>query len=299
MGTFLEEIQKHFSTLSLPTFFEFLKIPNLSPCFDPDWMKNGFLDKSVDLFVQAAQSIDLKNVSIQKIEQSENKAPSILVVVQGNQCDKSILVYGHMDKTPIDEEWTDGRSPYDPQIDDETKKLFARGSAFGGWSFFVILALIKSMQKFNMKTPKFCLYYDAEEETGSPNLFSQLMKIKAEIVEKPDYVFCFDSGCFDYENLYITTTMKGLVSFDLKVQTLTKGVHSGLGSGIIADNFRILMDLLNQLESVTSGEITNYSIPQDIPSSIYQQLCDFCKAKDMDWGFPLEEGVEEVQKNKL
>lgn len=48
-----------------------------------------------------------------------------------------------------------------------------------------------------------------------------------------------------------------------------------------------------------SGEITNYKITENIPPQIYKQLCDFCSQKSMEWGFPKEENVEEVQKNKL
>lgn len=174
MGTFLEEIQKQFSDFSIPNFVEFLKIANLSPDFDQDWFKNGLLDKSVDLCLQAATNLDLKNTTITKIPQQEGKPPALQIVVEANQSGKSILVYGHLDKTPIDEEWTDGYSPYDPKIDDESKKLYARGSAFGGWSFFVVLGLIKALQKLELKSPKFCLYYETEEESGSSQLFAAL-----------------------------------------------------------------------------------------------------------------------------
>jgi len=70
-------------------------------------------------------------------------------------------------------------------------------------------------------------------------------------------VFCLDSGCGNYEQLWISTTLRGVISTELKVTVLNEGVHSGDGSGVVPSSFRIIRQLLNRIENVETGEVVD------------------------------------------
>jgi acetylornithine deacetylase/succinyl-diaminopimelate desuccinylase-like protein len=68
-------------------------------------------------------------------------------------------------------------------------------------------------------------------------------------------VICLDSGCGNYEQLWGTTSLRGIVTGDLTVEVLTEGVHSGDASGVVASSFRVLRHLLSRLEDPASGKV--------------------------------------------
>ena len=45
-------------------------------------------------------------------------------------------------------------------------------------------------------------------------------------------MFCMDSGCKDYNALWLSTSLRGVCVLNLTVECLDESVHSGLGSGI-------------------------------------------------------------------
>lgn len=76
------------------------------------------------------------------------------------------------------------------------------------------------------------------EESGSTDLPAYLEAL-APRVGAPALVVGLDSGCRNYEQLWGTTSLRGLVNGVLTVEVLTEGVHSGDASGVVASSFRI------------------------------------------------------------
>ena len=64
--------------------------------------------------------------------------------------------------------------------------------------------------------PRICVVLETEEESGSDSLVSLLEESK-EYVGEPDFMFCLDSGCLDYERLWITSSLRGVMIVDLEV----------------------------------------------------------------------------------
>ena len=71
---------------------------------------------------------------------------------------------------------------------------------------------------------------EASEESGSPDLPAHLEAL-GDKLGTPSLVVALDSWCGDYERLWITTSLRGLVDLTLEVQVLTEGVHSGTAGG--------------------------------------------------------------------
>ena len=88
---------------------------------------------------------------------------------------------------------------------------------------------------------------------------------------KPELVICLDSGCGNYEQLWSTTSLRGLVGGELKVEVLDEGIHSGDISGIIPSSFRILRQLLDRIEDPVSGQILLKECYVDIPNKRIEQ----------------------------
>jgi len=76
---------------------------------------------------------------------------------------------------------------------------------------------------------------------------------------------CLDSGCGNYEQLWGTTSLRGVVGGVLTVEVLTEGVHSGAASGIVASSFRILRQLLDRIEDSRTGHIHPRDFHVEIP----------------------------------
>ena len=73
---------------------------------------------------------------------------------------------------------------------------------------------------------------------------------------KPDFMICMDSGCIDYNTLWVTTSLRGIAKVDLTVEVLKESVHSGTGSGIAPDSFSIMRQLLDRLEDSKTSKVT-------------------------------------------
>jgi len=102
--------------------------------------------------------------------------------------------------------------------------------------------------------PRICLVLETEEESGSPNLVS-LLKIAKETIGVPDAMFCLDSGAFDYNQLWITSSLRGICIIDMTVELGKAAYHSGEVGGIVPETFRIVRQLLNRLDDPVTGEV--------------------------------------------
>jgi acetylornithine deacetylase/succinyl-diaminopimelate desuccinylase-like protein len=111
---------------------------------------------------------------------------------------------------------------------------------------------------------------EASEESGSPDL-PFYMDALADRIGKVSLVVCLDSGCGDYERLWLTTSLRGLVGGVLRVDVLNEGVHSGDASGVVPSSFRILRQVLARLENIESGEVVVDELKAKIPDERVRQ----------------------------
>jgi acetylornithine deacetylase/succinyl-diaminopimelate desuccinylase-like protein len=103
------------------------------------------------------------------------------------------------------------------------------------------------------------------EESGSYDLPAYLAALAPRIGEV-DFVVGLDSGCGDYERLWVTTSLRGLAAGTLNVEVLTEGVHSGDASGIVPSSFRIARQLIDRLEDAATGQILPAEFQAPIPA---------------------------------
>lgn len=99
-----------------------------------------------------------------------------------------------------------------------------------------------------MPMPRVCLVLETEEESGSDHL-EELLAMAKDVIGIPDFLFCMDSGCIDYNHLWMTSSLRGVVEVDIQVKLGLQNYHSGEVGGIVPETFRILRVLLDRLDN--------------------------------------------------
>ncbi len=274
----------------VPTLVEYIRIPNKSPSFEPDWASLGHMDKAVDLFVAWAKPRLPELGASLSVERLPGRTPLIFIDVPGAKSDDTVLLYGHLDKQPEMTGWAEGKGPWIPVI--EGDKLYGRGGADDGYAMFGALAALLALKQQNVPHARAVIVIEASEESGSPDL-PLYMDALADRIGKVSLVVCLDSGCGDYERLWLTTSLRGLIGGTLRVDVLDEGVHSGDASGVVPSSFRVLRQLLAQLENIDTGPVTveelNVPIP---PERIAQAKVAAGALGDQVWAkFPFVKGM--------
>jgi acetylornithine deacetylase/succinyl-diaminopimelate desuccinylase-like protein len=182
--------------------------------------------------------------------------------------DRSVLLYGHLDKQPEMIGWREGFGPWDPLF--ENGRLYGRGSADDGYAVFAALAAIGALQAQGIAHSRCIGMIETCEESGSYDLPAYLDALVPRM-GKVDFVVGLDSGCGDYERLWATTSLRGLAGGRLTVQVLTEGVHSGDASGIVPSSFRIARKLLDRIEDAATGHILPAEFHAPIPAERVEQ----------------------------
>ncbi|MGK4007974.1 M20 family metallopeptidase [Sorangium sp. So ce1036] len=244
----------------VPALHDYIRIPNKSPAFDPAWRENGHMDRATSL-VEAwckAQPIPGLTVEVVRLDQ---RTPVILMEVPGTG-DDTVLLYGHLDKQPEMVGWRQGLGPWEPVR--EGDRLYGRGGADDGYSSFASLAALRLLHEQGVPHARCVVLIEGCEESGSPDLPAYIDALAGRI-GKPSLVVCLDSGCGNYDQLWITTSLRGLVQGTLEVSILREGVHSGVGSGVVPSSFRILRQLLSRIEDERTGRVLVDALHVEIP----------------------------------
>ena len=247
----------------IPTLVEYIKIPNKSPSFDPDWAAHGYMENAVALFERWARArlSSLPGASLEIVRLPE-RTPVIVIDVPG-EGEETVLLYGHLDKQPEMVGWTDGYGPWIPRL--EGDKLYGRGGADDGYAMFGALSALLALRDQGVPHAHCIVLIEACEESGSYDLPYYVDHLAGRI-GSPSLVVCLDSGCGNYDQLWLTTSLRGIASGTLTVRVLNEGVHSGDASGVVPSSFRILRRLLSRLEDEETGAIRPEELYVQVPS---------------------------------
>lgn len=249
----------------VPQLIDYIRIPNKSPMFDADWVKNGHMDRAVALMEAWAKAQAIPGMQLEVVR-LEGRTPLIFIDIpaaNGGRNDDCVLLYGHLDKQPEMTGWDEGKGPWEPVL--EGDRLYGRGGADDGYAIFGSLTAIMALQAQDAAHARCVVLIEACEESGSYDLPAYVDHL-AERIGKPSLVVCLDSGCGNYEQLWCTTSLRGLTGGNLTVKVLSEGVHSGDASGVVPSSFRIVRDLLSRIEDEDTGRVLVEGMHVDIPA---------------------------------
>lgn len=248
---------------ALPALERFIRIPNQSPLFDPDWKRNGHMGKAITL---AKEWVDKQGFRAE-IHEIEGRTPLLFIEIEGDSA-ATILMYGHLDKQPPMVGWSPGLDPWTPVLRDG--KLYGRGGADDGYAVFAAVSAVRAVEQQKSRHARIVIIIECCEESGSTDLPAYI-ELLSKRIGTPRLVICLDSGCGNYDQLWMTTSLRGSIVGNLTVDVLTEGVHSGDASGIVPSSFRILRILLDRLEDPKSGRILPSWLNIEIPRHRIEQ----------------------------
>ncbi len=248
----------------VPQLVEYIRIPNKSPMFDADWVANGHMERAVQLMESWARAQTVPGVQLEVVR-LEGRTPLIFIDIPASGADVGedcVLLYGHMDKQPEMTGWDDDLGPWEPVLKGD--RLYGRGGADDGYAIYGSLAAIMALQAQGAPHARCVVLIEACEESGSYDLPAYVDHL-ADRIGKPSLVVCLDSGCGNYDQLWCTTSLRGMAGGNLTVKVLEEGVHSGDASGIVPSSFRIIRQLLSRIEDEATGRILVEDLHAEIP----------------------------------
>jgi acetylornithine deacetylase/succinyl-diaminopimelate desuccinylase-like protein len=245
---------------------EYIRIPNKSVAFDRDWKAHGHMDRVVARFDAWARRQPIRGMKVEVVR-LEGRTPLLFMEIPGDSND-CVLLYGHMDKQPEMSGWRAGLDPWTPVR--EGDRLYGRGSADDGYAMFSCLGAIGALQANSIRHARCVVVIEACEESGSFDLPHYIDHL-APRIGQPSLCIALDSGCGNYDQLWLTTSLRGLVGGKLQVEVLTEGVHSGDAGGIVPDSFRIARQLLSRVEDEATGSVLAPEFYAKIPDARLKQ----------------------------
>jgi len=249
----------------VPALTDYIGVPAKSPMFDADWAKNGYVDRVVRDAAAWVESRKLPGLKLEVVR-LEGRTPVIFfeLPASGATSSDTVLLYGHLDKQPEFNGWRHDLGPWTPKY--ENGLLYGRGGADDGYAVYAAVTALEALQKQGLPHPRCVGLIESCEESGSYDLPAYIAALTPRLGQV-GLVVCLDSGAGNYDQLWLTTSLRGMVSGVLKVEILTEGIHSGDASGLVPSSFRILRQVLDRLEDSKTGHLLPQSFHCEVPAS--------------------------------
>ncbi|WP_291517577.1 M20 family metallopeptidase [Acidovorax sp.] len=260
----LERVSQQWDSDIVKQLTDYVAIPAKSPMFSPDWAELGLLDTVVR---NAAAWIEAQKVEGLKLEvvRLEGRTPVLFFEIASTQpaVTDTVLMYGHLDKQPEFSGWRNDLGPWTPKYEDG--KLYGRGGADDGYAAYASIAAVQELKRQNVPHPRIVGLIETCEESGSRDLMPYIDALRPRMGNVA-LVVCLDSGAGNYDQLWLTTSLRGMASGTLKVEILTEGIHSGDASGLVPSSFRIMRQVLDRLEDSATGRLLPASFHCEVPA---------------------------------
>lgn len=265
----LDQVSRQWDGDIVRQLTEYIAIPAKSPGFDPQWQQHGYIDT---VLRNAASWVEAQKVEGLRLEvvRLEGRTPVLFFEVASTRpgAAQTILMYGHLDKQPEFTGWRNDLGPWTPKYEDG--KLYGRGGADDGYAVYASIAAVQALKAQGKPHPRIVGLIETCEESGSYDLLPYVDALRSRLGDV-GLVICLDSGAGNYDQLWLTTSLRGMASGTLKVQILTEGVHSGDASGLVPSSFRIVRQVLDRLEDSKTGRLLPQSFHCEIPAERLEQ----------------------------
>ncbi|MDE2604449.1 MAG: M20 family metallopeptidase [Burkholderiales bacterium] len=269
----LDQVTRQWDGDILRQLTDYIAIPAKSPGFDPQWRQHGYIET---VLRNAAAWVEAQKVEGLKLEivRLEGRTPVLFFEVpatrgsstaapEASGSTQTILMYGHLDKQPEFTGWRGDLGPWTPKYEDG--KLYGRGGADDGYAVYASIAALQALKAQGRPHPRIVGLIETCEESGSYDLLPYIDALRPRLGDV-GLVICLDSGAGNYDQLWLTTSLRGLAGGVLKVQILTEGVHSGDASGLVPSSFRIMRQVLDRLEDSATGRLLPASFHCEVPA---------------------------------
>ncbi|GAB3480648.1 M20/M25/M40 family metallo-hydrolase [Amycolatopsis cihanbeyliensis] len=251
----------------LPSLRDLVEIPALSPLFDSEWQQSGHLEAAVEHVRDWLTARRFPGATVEVVRLPGRTPLLVLDVPATGDVSPdagTVLLYGHLDKQPPVGGWSAGLGPWTPVVRDG--RLYGRGSADDGYAGYAAAAALSAVHAAGGSHARAVVLLETGEESGSPDLPAYLEHLE-EKLGRVTFVVCLDSGGNDYERMWLTTSLRGMVRLDATVRVLDSAQHSGLAGGVVPSSFRILRRLLERIEDAETGQLLLPEFNVEIPEN--------------------------------
>jgi acetylornithine deacetylase/succinyl-diaminopimelate desuccinylase-like protein len=266
----LDQVSKAWDHDILAQLKAYIAVPSKSPMFDADWAQHGYIDT---VMRNAAAWVEAQKIPGLKLEivRMEGRTPVMFFEVPASNGDgpttidsnQTVLMYGHLDKQPEFSGWRSDLGPWTPKY--ENGKLYGRGGADDGYAVYASIAALQALKSQKAAHPRIVGLIETCEESGSYDLLPYVDALRPRLGDVA-LVICLDSGAGNYDQLWLTSSLRGNATGVLKVEVLTEGVHSGDASGLVPSSFRIMRQVLDRLEDSATGRLLPASFHCEVPA---------------------------------
>ena len=266
----LDQVSKAWDNDILAQLQAYIAVPSKSPMFDADWAQHGYIDT---VMRNAATWVEAQKIPGLKLEivRMEGRTPVMFFEVPASNGDgpatvdsnQTVLMYGHLDKQPEFSGWRSDLGPWTPKY--ENGKLYGRGGADDGYAVYASIAALQALKSQKAAHPRIVGLIETCEESGSYDLLPYVDALRPRLGDVA-LVICLDSGAGNYDQLWLTSSLRGNATGVLKVEVLTEGVHSGDASGLVPSSFRIMRQVLDRLEDSATGRLLPASFHCEVPA---------------------------------
>jgi acetylornithine deacetylase/succinyl-diaminopimelate desuccinylase-like protein len=232
----------------------FIRVPNVSPEYDPDFLTNGLIHQAVDCVKTWIEAQGIPGLTT-TVFADPGREPLLYVAIPGTSSSAPpVLAYGHLDKMPPldDAGWTPGLSARDAVIRDG--KIYGRGANDDGYNAFLVISALKYLQSKSLPYPKVTMLFETGEESGGEEIERYLDELRPKIGDA-GVILVLDGEAQDYKTVWGCTSLRGIVNGLLTVKHLAAPCHSGMATGLVPSTFRIARILLSRIEDAATGEI--------------------------------------------
>ncbi|PLZ00332.1 peptidase M20 [Burkholderia sp. WAC0059] len=246
-------VERKWNDEIVPALTDYIAVPAKSPAFDADWAKHGYLERVVSEAAQWAEQQRVRGLRLEVVR-LPGRTPVIFFESPATRpgSTETIVLYGHLDKQPEFAGWRNDLGPWTPKLEDG--RLYGRGGADDGYAIYASLTALAALDAQGVERPRCVGLIETCEESGSYDLLPYVDALRDRL-GTVGLVVCLDSGAGNYDQLWLTTSLRGLVSGDLDVTVLDEGIHSGSNGGIAPSSFRVMRQLFERLEDAASGAL--------------------------------------------
>ncbi|GJE58350.1 dipeptidase [Methylobacterium trifolii] len=232
---------------ALERLFAFLRIPSIST--DPAYA--GDCRKAADWLAADLTALGFET------SVNETSLHPVVLAHKPKPGAPHVLFYGHYDVQPVDPLNLWETPPFEPRIATDAagnKKIVARGASDDKGQVMTFVEACRAHLAMNGELPcGVTLLIEGAEENGSQGLPEWVAQNREKLAS--DIVLVCDTGMWDPATPAITTSLRGLAYFEVKVTCADRDLHSGFFGGAARNPIHVLSRIIADLHDA-EGRVT-------------------------------------------
>lgn len=251
------EVEEAWRTHALEELKKFVSIPAKNQAFDKSWKENGFLMQALKNARQYGLSC-FPDATFEILE-IEGATPVLFIDIpaKGGHDGRPVFFYGHFDKQPEMDGWSNGLGAFIPVV--REGRLYGRGSCDDGYSFYSAMSSVLALRRTNTPHPRITGLFETDEETGSA-FYDHYLEMVKERIGEPSVLFILDLSSPTTDRLWLTQSLRGVIAFTIKIEALKTSVHSGAYGNLVPNPFSILRAILDDFEDPRTGLVNRREV---------------------------------------